>query len=99
VASRDDGLKLWFAATQRNRAARLAGRDSINESEALEVIRKRDRENMRLYRKLYGISFGKDLSPFNFIIDTDKLSANEVAVAACEIVGEYVKRGTDERKK
>lgn len=90
--ARDDSLKLWFAATQKNRASRLAGRDSITESEALDVIKKRDRENMRLYKKLYGISFGKDLSPFNFVIDTNKLSADEVASAACSLVGEYLSR-------
>ncbi len=86
----DDGLKLWFHATQRKRAGRLAGRDSISKARALEIIKKRDLQNKRIYKKLYGIDFGKDLTPFNFVLDTNKLSAPEVAEAACRIVDEYV---------
>jgi CMP/dCMP kinase len=85
----NDGLKLWFQASQRNRADRLAGRDSISKNKALEIVRKRDLENKRLYKKIYGIKFGEDLTPFNYVIDTNKLSASEVAKAACKIVGEY----------
>jgi len=87
----NDGLKLWFAASQSTRAGRLAGRDSITKAEALKIIKKRDIENKRLYSRLYGIKFGDDLSPFNYIIETDKLSALEVAEAACKIVSEYSK--------
>lgn len=88
---RNDGLKLWFAATQETRAERLAGRDSISKAKALGIIKKRDLENRRLYWKLYGIKFGEDLSPFNFIVDTNKLSALEVADVSCKIVSEYAR--------
>ena len=94
--AKDDGLKLWFEASQRNRAKRLAGRDSISKSLALEIIQKRDRQNKRIYKRLYGIRFGDDLTPFHFIIDTNKLSAPEVAKAASKIVGEYVLAGTED---
>lgn len=87
--AKDDGLKLWFHATQKKRAERLAGRDKISISRALEIVRRRDRENRMLYKKIYGIEFGKDLSPFNFVIDTNELTAVEVAKAACQIVEEY----------
>jgi len=87
----DDGLKLWFDATQANRATRLAGRDAISKTKAIAIIKKRDRENRRIYKDLYGIEFGKDLTPFNFVIDTNNLSAAEVARAACGIVEEYSK--------
>ena len=88
--AKDDGLKLWFEASQKNRAQRLAVRDSINKPEALEIIKKRDGQNKRIYKKLYGIRFGDDLTPFHFVIDTNKMSAREVADAACRLVGEYV---------
>ncbi|MDA4112307.1 MAG: AAA family ATPase [Thaumarchaeota archaeon] len=88
---RDDGLKLWFHASQKTRASRLAGRDSISNSKALVIIRKRDAENKRLYKKLYDIGFGEDLSPFHFIIDTNKMTAKEVAQASTKIVGEYAR--------
>jgi cytidylate kinase len=86
---KNDGLKLWFHATQKNRAARLAGRDGISKSRALSIIRKRDADNKRVYKKLYGICFGDDLSPFHYIIDTNKMSANEVAQASTKIVQLY----------
>ncbi len=89
--AKNDGLKLWFHASQKTRAARLAGRDSISKTRALAIIKKRDQENKRLYKELYGISFGDDLSPFHFIIDTNKMSAEEVARASCKIVGEYAR--------
>jgi CMP/dCMP kinase len=88
--AQDDGLKLWFEATPENRAARLAGRDSIEKTEALQIIKKRDLQNKRIYKKLYGIRFGDDLAPFHYVIDTNKMSASEVAEAACKLVGEYV---------
>jgi CMP/dCMP kinase len=87
----DNGLKLWFHASQKKRAERLAGRDSISKTRALDIIKKRDLRNRRLYKKLYDISFGEDLTPFNFIIDTNMLSATEVATAACKIVQEYAR--------
>jgi len=88
--AQDDGLKLWFEATPENRAARLAGRDSIKKTDAIQIIRKRDLQNKRIYKKLYGIRFGDDLSPFHYVIDTNKMSAPEVVAAACKLVGEYV---------
>jgi CMP/dCMP kinase len=88
--AKDDGLKLWFEANQKNRAERLALRDSISRPKALEIIKKRDGQNRRIYNELYGIRFGDDLTPFHFVIDTNKMSAKEVADAACKLVGEYV---------
>lgn len=83
------GLKIWFAASQKTRAKRLAGRDKISKQKAMEIIRKRDQKNKRLYSKLYGINFGTDVSVFNYVIETDSLSAKEVAAAACELVRIY----------
>ncbi|MGH2638241.1 MAG: cytidylate kinase family protein [Rhabdochlamydiaceae bacterium] len=83
------GLKLWFHASQKIRAKRLAGRDHISVKKALSIVRKRDLQNKRLYKKLYGINFGLDLTPFNFIIDTEKMSAKQVANAACKLVSAY----------
>jgi CMP/dCMP kinase len=89
--AKDDGFKLWFEANQKNRAERLAARDSISKPEALEIIKKRDGQNKRIYKELYGIRFGEDLTPFHFVIDTNKMSAREVADAACRLVGEYIR--------
>lgn len=84
-----EGLKLWFNATQKTRAKRLAGRDSISLPHALKIIRLRDNQNKKLYRKLYGIEFGRDMSVFNFEIDTENISATGVAKLSVELVRNY----------
>jgi CMP/dCMP kinase len=84
-------LKLWFHAPQKTRAKRLAGRDKITLKKALPIIKKRDSENKKLYKQLYDLDFGDDLTPFNFVIDTEKMSAIEVANASCKLVSEYSK--------
>lgn len=74
-----DGVKVWLAGNKKSRAERMAKRDSSSPEECAKVIEERDRENFALYKKLYGIRFGKDLSPFSIIVGTDDVPAAEVA--------------------
>ena len=74
-----DGVKVWLSGTKRSRAERMAKRDSSSPEECAKVIEARDRENYALYKKLYGIRFGKDLSPFTIVVGTDGVPAAEVA--------------------
>jgi len=67
-------IKFWLSGSQENRAKRMAKRDNIKYLEAKEIVRLRDEENKKIYRKLYGISFGDDLTVFDFSINTDLLS-------------------------
>lgn len=83
------GLKIWFRATQKTRARRLSGRDSISVAKALTIVKRRDQRNKRLYSKIYGIRFGTDLAPFNYVIDTEHMNADHVAKAACKLVEVY----------
>jgi len=76
-----DGVKVWLAGNKKSRAERMARRDSSSTEECAKVIEERDRENFALYKKLYGIRFGKDLSPFTIIVGTDGVPAAEVAKA------------------
>jgi len=94
--AKDDGLKLWFHASQEKRAERLAGRDRISKSKALSIIRKRDEDNKKVYKSLYGIRFGEDLSPFHYIINTNKMTAKEVARASTKIVEQYARSLLDD---
>jgi len=73
------GYKIWLDASQEERAKRLAKRDKISVEKAAEIIKRRDRENYLLYKKIYGISFGKDKKPFDLVINTEKLSPTKVA--------------------
>jgi cytidylate kinase len=74
-----DGVKVWLSGTEQSRAERMAKRDSSSPEECAKVIEARDRENYALYKKLYGIRFGKDLSPFTIVVGTDGVPAAEVA--------------------
>ena len=74
-----DGIKVWLSGTKRTRAERMAKRDDTTPEECAAVIDARDSENYALYKKLYGIGFGKDLSPFAVIVGTDGVPAAKVA--------------------
>jgi CMP/dCMP kinase len=73
------GIKVWLSASPASRAVRMAKRDSITPEEAMKVIAKRDEENYLLYKNLYKIEFGRDLSPFQLVVGTDGIPAEKVA--------------------
>jgi len=85
------GLKVWLSGSAKSRAQRMAKRDGMAVSRCLQILRVRDRENHELYKKIYGIEFGKDLKPFNLVVDTDSIDESRVA----EIVLKYVSNWTD----
>lgn len=86
------GTKIWLSASAVVRARRMSARDNISLKQARAAIRKRDRDNMALYRKLYDIRLGTDLKPFDIIIDTDRLDAKHVAVVAIRRIDELLKK-------
>lgn len=69
----DSIIKLWLRGSQENRAKRMANRDNLRISEAKKIVKLRDEENTRIYYKLYDFHFGKDLSVFDYVLNTDKL--------------------------
>ncbi len=79
-----DGIKVWLSGTKQSRAERMAKRDSSSPEECAKVIEARDRKNYALYKKLYGIRFGEDLSPFTMVVGTDGVPAGKVAEAVLE---------------
>ena len=86
-----DGLKVWLSGSVRSRAARMSKRDGLPAEKCKEILSVRDTENFKLYKKIYGIEFGKDLKPFDLVVETDDV--NEAKVA--EIVIHYVKSRRD----
>ncbi|MDA4126092.1 MAG: cytidylate kinase family protein [Thaumarchaeota archaeon] len=86
-----DGLNVWLSGSVKSRAARMAKRDGIPVSRCLQVLSVRDVENYKLYKKIYGIEFGKDLTPFDLVIETDSIDESRVA----KIVLHYVKSRKD----
>lgn len=75
----DEGFKIWLVASLENREKRMSVRDNSNMEEAAAATKKRDKENAKIYKELYGIDFAKDLSPFDMVVDTDGVSAERVA--------------------
>ncbi len=81
------GLKIWLSGSVESRANRMSKRDKMDRKKCTKVLAVRDGENYKLYRKIYQIEFGRDLSPFDLVIDTDSIGESEVA----EIILHYVK--------
>jgi len=87
----EDGIKVWLSGSVKSRAARMAKRDGMAVSKCRDVLQVRDVENYKLYKNIYGIEFGRDLKPFDLVIETDHLNEPRVA----EIVIHYVKNRRD----
>lgn len=81
------GVKVWLSGSVETRARRMAKRDHVDAKKCKEVLAIRDAENYKLYKNLYKIEFGNDLSPFDLLVDTDSIDESRVA----EIVLHYVR--------
>ncbi|MCL5419770.1 MAG: AAA family ATPase [Candidatus Marsarchaeota archaeon] len=73
------GFKVWLKAESKSRAERMAKRDNTGLKQTIKTTKIRDVENYRIYKGLYNMEFGKDLSPFDLIVDTDGIAPEEVA--------------------
>ena len=75
----EKGFKVWLKCSAGMRAERMSKRDHFPMSSTRRTVALRDKENYELYKKLYHIEFGKDLSPFDIIIDTADKGPEQVA--------------------
>lgn len=85
-----DGFKIWLEASFEKRAARVAVRDGMTTSEAFEVLKEKEARTKAIYKALYGFVLGEDFEPFDFVLDTDNLSANEVFEVLCKVIDNVV---------
>ena len=81
-----EGFKIWLEASFENRAARVASRDGITISKAFEVLKEKEARTKAIYKSLYGFALGEDFKPFDFILDTNNLSINEVFAILCKVI-------------
>ena len=86
----EDGFKIWLLASLEKRAARVAERDKITFDEALKVLKEKEDRTKAIYKQLYGFSLGEDLAPFDLVLDTDNLSADEVFEVLCKVISNVV---------
>ena len=82
----ENGFKIWLEASPEKRAKRLMKRDNLSFKKALSVLKEKDGESKIIYKKSYGFNLGKDFAPFNLIVDTNELSADEVFRALCMVI-------------
>jgi cytidylate kinase len=84
------GFKIWFEASLDVRAQRLAKRDGISLKEAFKAVREKDEKTRRIYEDLYGFKLGEDYSPFDLILDVNRLDAEEVFQTLCLVIDRLV---------
>lgn len=72
------GYKIWIDASKKIRAKRLAKRDGLSLEKAITMLEEKEDATKAIYAKLYGFCLGEDFSPFDLIVDTDKLDEDEV---------------------
>jgi len=82
----EKGFKIWLEASPEIRAERIARRDHMNPQEALKALRRKEKHTKSIYKKLYGFNLGEDYNPFQLILDTNRLEAEEVFQALCTVL-------------
>jgi len=77
-------FRVWLKASVETCAQRISGRDGIPTEEVLSDLKKRFETDKRIYKALYGFDLGDDFSPFNLVLDSEKLDAGAVFNKAVE---------------
>jgi cytidylate kinase len=84
------GFKIWLLASMEKRAERVAKRDKITVKDALQILKEKEVRTKAIYKKLYGFALGEDFAPFNLVLDTDNLTAEEVFQVLCMVIDDVV---------
>lgn len=85
-----EGFKVWLDASVEVRTGRVAKRDGINFERALAALKEKDEKTRVIYKKLYGFDLGGDFSPFDLVLDSNDLSADEVFRTLCLVMDRVV---------
>jgi cytidylate kinase len=86
------GFKIWLLASMDKRAERVARRDELTVEETLAMLREKEAKTKAIYHQLYGFSLGEDFKPFDLVLDTDNLDAEEVFQVLCNVIENVVIR-------
>lgn len=85
-----EGFKIWLIASIEKRATRVAERDKITINEAFKVLEEKEAKTKAIYKKLYGFVLGEDFAPFDLVLDTDNLNAQEVFEVLSKVIDNVV---------
>jgi len=80
------GYKIWVDASREIRVERLGERDALTLGKAAKVLDEKEQATKTIYAKLYGFHLGEDFSPFDLIVDTDRLNKDEVFQTVCYVL-------------
>ena len=81
-----ESITFWLSASEEKRSERMSQRDKITVTDALRIVKMRDRENKKIYKKIYGSDFGDSLEVFDFMINTEILSLDSLVYLCKEII-------------
>ncbi|MFH1447235.1 MAG: (d)CMP kinase [Candidatus Micrarchaeota archaeon] len=71
-------LRVWLDADEKVRAKRIAKREGMSQASALAHLRKRDKDNILRYKKLYGIDI-RNREIFDLIVNTERFLPDDIA--------------------
>ena len=71
-------ITFWLSASEQKRSERMSKRDKISMAKALCIVKMRDNENKKIYKKIYGSEFGESLEVFDFMINTELLTLDSL---------------------
>ncbi len=74
----DKGLKIYLKTSLSIRAQRVAKRSGLVYKKALAIVKMKDEETRKLFKRVYGFDIKKDFNIFHKIISTDKLNPGQV---------------------
>lgn len=80
------GLKIWLSADVKERAKRLSLRNKITIEDAFKHLKKKDSFSKKHFKNLYDFSLGKDLSVFDYVIDTNNKTIKDVEKEVFKII-------------
>ncbi len=84
------GFKIWLTASVEKQAERISRRDNMTVEQSLQALRKKEARTKAIYKQLYGFALGEDFAPFNLVLDTDHLGAEEVFQVLCKVIDNLV---------
>jgi CMP/dCMP kinase len=85
-----EGFKIWLSASVERQAERIAQRDKMTVEQALQALKEKEARTKAIYKQLYGFVLGEDFKPFNLVLDTDNLGAEEVFEVLCTVIDNMV---------
>ena len=90
----DFGFKVWLEASPLARAKHIAENEGIPKSKIPEMVKSmnlRDKNDLKIYKKLYGFDLKPDSRVFNLIVRNGGLSIRENIALVDEAVSSYLK--------